>query len=212
MWSDLETLLSQPGIPSLMTLTSLYLSPPIIMHGTPLALRPLYQLYPKLVVDQNIGFPIMPMFFVLFVITHGLGLGAFIIYLLDIFGSPYLVIFLTILYIAKFTSVFIVGLLTAELKKMTKEKAMVLKTSSWLQAGCHILEEYRAIKKLLSPILFLTILSESMIAVSFAYQAVAKWDVTYSLATINSLMLLGYICLAAEDCYNTIMSIPDKIW
>ena len=195
-----------------MTLASFYLSPSISMYGTPLALRPLYQLYPKLVVDQNIGYPSMPVFFVLFVIAHCLGLGALLYTFLDIYDSPYIMVSATFLYITLFTSVFIVGLVTAQLKKMTEEKELVVKRSSWLQAGYQILEEYRAIKKLLSPILFLTILSQSMVAVSFAYQAVAKWDVTYSLATINALMLLSYICLAAEDCFNTLKSIPDKIW
>ena len=173
---DIKQLFEHGTASSLMQLTTLYLTPIISTLGVPLSLRYLPVHCPTLVTKNNLGKPSMPMFFGLTLICHLLSCGTFLFSnsarYESLFANTTLYLSIAYLYISLLTSVFIIGIATATFNDIVEHKLVVMVNTSTLEAGYEILEEFRAVKALLAPILFLTVVPQAMVSVSFSYQVV----------------------------------------
>ena len=210
----IEGFFKQGDMPSLMRVASMYLTPMMTMIGTPLALTSV-KYYPKLVIDPRIGNPILPLHFLFAISLQISSLCGFLFSLpaMESFSTFVAGTSFVFLYITLMTSTFIIGVATASFNNFVDAKLKVLKEKSAAFTGEQILAEYQAVKSLLSPILFLSIVFQSMVAVSFSYEVMASsGQVTFAIGLTNAIVFLSYVCFAVEKTQAKFKSVTENLW
>ena len=216
MWFDVSKLLQNLDMPNLIQLTTIYLIPLLLTIGMPLSLKQVNIYWPKLARDPATPKPTMPCFFMTSLAAHIVTCMAFILQNVNFseFRPTTVALFLSFvtIYFLMCTAVFMIGLATAHINATVNEISTMDKIFTTQNQVDLILSEFRAVKALLSPVLFITVVSSTMLAISFSYRFLTHRDMQFCFGLINALTSLLYVSFAVDNCCQQFKLVPEKLW
>ena len=198
----------------LMVFTTSYITPVLLMFGTILTLSTAWKKYPCLVRDDYLSLPEMPWLFALVTLANISMICTFagpIVTLsnelLDILWGISLLLYCLLC----ITFTFVIGVCVAQFHKNMEKKEFLKDCKEAKLWGEDIIKQFSSLKSFLSPVLFVVFLVNALIIIADLYHVLAFKELKILPELINSFLVILYVSLIIDGCYDEFTSLPDTL-
>ena len=203
-------------VPGLMIFTTTYMTPALQMLGTILSLSTAWKKYPYLVSDDNLALPEMHWLFVLVTLVNMMMFCFFMEpSITQSTGLLYIMSGLSLLLYSLLsnTFTFVIGVCVAQFHKNMERKKFLKDCKEVNLLGKDIITQFSSLKSFLSPVFFVVFLVNALIIIADLYHILPYSSKAYYILPelIHSFLVILYVSLIMDGCYDEFKSLPDTL-